>query len=318
MSEGRTEQESSTSGGSLSTTHGTSVGVEASAGFSGFGFSASASVRADTSLSNTFGSHWEDSRSSTDSRNEEWSSQQTSGRSHESSNSQTNQRNREDSRSSTSSRTSDHRQDSSTSVGTDQSHQINTNIGREKIENWGQSSNKEVGTSRMDRRNQETAHQTNMEVSYNVGRSQDLEESWDIREGRQDSWTSELSLLTGRTNDREFGNSESHQKSRDRSQENSQSQGLSGKTGSSSGFSTGFDWGHTSGQTWTKERSYDIKMTVPPGYKTKLFQVVGHCAHFQVRTNSFKRIDDVAEWAKEKEERPQVNTIDENQESNSM
>lgn len=111
--------------------------------------------------------------------------------------------------------------------------------------------------------------------------------------------TSEASRTSTDTKNFETSFQVSKQISKDVSKEVSAS--TSGKDGTAQDrqFTTGYDWSKTSGQTWTVQKEYQVGMTVPAGMRTKLFQAVGYCGNFQVRTNNFKREDELAEWRKD-------------------
>jgi hypothetical protein len=61
--------------------------------------------------------------------------------------------------------------------------------------------------------------------------------------------------------------------------------------GRESGLRTAYDWSATDSGNWNMQKSMKVSLEVPPGIRTKLYQVVGSCSFYRVRTSAFKRVD---------------------------
>jgi hypothetical protein len=122
--------------------------------------------------------------------------------------------------------------------------------------------------------------------------------------GRTDQNTNRIqSIRTGKTiNEQEEGQTNesesgvSTDKSTQMNQEENSKWTKEGRRGldesRSSGLTTSYDWSATDSSSWSEETAVTVSLTVPPGVRTKLFQVVGYCSFYKVQTSAFKRVDE--------------------------
>jgi len=256
----------------------------------GFAF-ASVKARVETSYSATTGHHSESSKSSSSTNTNE----RTVGSSfHESSDrsfSKTNQNTHEASKSKTKMSAAEVGSVESGATGGESTKGVTLTKSKETSRQVSEGGQIGVSDSNTVRENQEeNSQQTNQNTQETSGSVNHLVGSEKVKT---------LQMAQSRDDSSTVSNTHTAEKSRTKTTHSSGSSGYerSGSKGQSGGsaqdrtFSTGFDWSRTSGHTWTKEKAYQVHMTVPAGVRSRLYQVVGYCDHFQLRTNNFRRED---------------------------